>query len=162
MTTTTETPEESLARIQEGYSKNDEYVIRDFFDRGIDPAKINPRSNVLTFNAWKAKGRRVAKGAISCKITTWIPTSKGKKDESAAVPTEGTDAPKKHGKTRPKTAFVFHISQTLPKDAPKGTRPDAWKNEELFREGTYEPVEEIKSDDSTNDAVNPCRSLVCA
>ena len=49
----------------------------------------------------------------------------------------------------PKNCRLFHISQTIPLDAPKGTRPDAWNNKSLVREGTYEdgnPVETQKAE----------------
>lgn len=119
-----ESPAEALARIQAGASKNDTLVIYAFYGAGVDPDSIIPRENVLTFKAWKAKGRQVAKGAISQRVTVWIPK---------------TD--KKTGKENgcfPKTCCLFHESQTIPVDSPKGTKPAAWQNENLVRPGTYE------------------------
>lgn len=123
--TKNETAAEALERIQSGYSKNDIAAICQFAECGIDPDDITPRDNVLTFRAWKAKGRRVAKGAISLRVTVWIPMrERGDNGEE---------------KLRPKTTCLFHELQTVPADAPKGTRPDAWDNPKLVRKGTYEP-----------------------
>ena len=67
---TSESPQEALARIQSmHFCGNDVLVIQAFSDAGIPPEQIDPRHNVLTFNAWKAKGRRVAKGAKSIGVT---------------------------------------------------------------------------------------------
>ena len=102
-TTTTETPEQALARIQAtGFGKNDALVIMAFSERGIDPENIDPRHNVLTFNAWKAKGRQVAKGAISVRAQTWIPCKEAKKQTK-----DGATAKKF---LRPKTVSLFHES----------------------------------------------------
>jgi len=121
---TTETPQEALQRIQSmGFGKNDALVIMGFSERGIPAEQIDPRHNVLTFNAWKAKGRVVAKGAISVRAITWIPCKDKDKDTKSL---------------RPKNVFLFHESQTNPKDAPKGTAPAAANNPALIREGTYE------------------------
>jgi len=127
-TTTTESPEQALKRIQSTMSKNDIAVVLQFADCGIHPDEIDPRENVLTFRAWKAKGRRVAKGAISQRITVWIPKSKKK----------GDDSKESKGSCYPKTTSVFHISQTIAADDPKGTKPGAWDNPALIRPGTYE------------------------
>lgn len=136
-TTTTETPEEALARIQAmGFGKNDALVIMAFADRGIDPESIDPRHNVLTFRAWKASGRQVAKGAISVRVTVWIP-KRGKAKES----TEGDDK-KQSGGMYPKTTALFHESQTIPLGSPKGTRPESWNNPQLVKPGTYEAPQE--------------------
>ena len=55
-----ETPDEALDRIQCGTSKNDMIVILAFESAGILADDIIPRVNVLTFHAWRAKGRRIA------------------------------------------------------------------------------------------------------
>lgn len=147
MSTVTETPEQALQRIQNmGFGKNDALVIMAFADRGIAPEDITPRENVLTFRAWKAKGRSVAKGAISVKVTTWIPCKDT--DKQAAASKDG----EKKSKLRPKTACLFHVSQTKAKGAPKDERPDAWNNPALVREGTYEA--EPQCHDSPNVLVN--------
>ena len=127
-----ETPADALARIQGGNSKNDLIVLMTFNAVGIPHDDIFPRQNVLTYRAWLAKDRQVAKGAISQKITTWIP-GKVKLDD---------DGKPKRGRMHPKTARVFHISQTLPKGSPAGTKPEAWRNENLIRPGTYGPETE--------------------
>ena len=71
--TTKETPAEALARIQNGFSKNDALVVALFAARGIDPADVEPRVNVLTYRAWQAKGRQVCRGEQSVRISTYIP-----------------------------------------------------------------------------------------
>ena len=125
MTTIQETETEALNRIQAGFSQNDMVVINAFAAAGVPESEIIPRENVLTFRAWKAKDRRVAKGATSIRVQVWIPT--GEKDENGKE------------KMIPRTACLFHVSQTVPADAPKRTRPEAWENETLVKPGTYEP-----------------------
>lgn len=137
MSTATETPEEALARIQSmGFGKNDAMAIMAFADRGIDPEEIEPRVNVLTFRGWKGAKRQVAKGAISVPVVVWI-QGKGKKGKA-----DETGEKKSNGFTFPKTTYLFHRSQTIELGAEKGTRPDAWENPALVREGIYEPQNE--------------------
>jgi len=135
-TTTTETAQDALARIQAmPFCGNDVLVIQAFADAGIDPEDIDPRHNVLTFKAWKAKGRRVAKGAKSIGVTVWIPI-KGKKGETVEAPAKDGETKKRSG-MRPKVTRLFHECQTVTADAEKGTKPEAWENPALVREGTY-------------------------
>lgn len=123
-TTTYETNAELLARIQSGFSKNDIIVIEAFAAAGVAPDDITPRENVLTYKAWRAVGRQVAKGAKSLRVTVYIPRKKKKDDEKESA--------------FPKTVSLFHISQTIAADAADGTKPDAWQNENLVRPGTYD------------------------
>ncbi len=102
--TTKETPAEALARLQNGFSKNDALVVALFAARGIDPADIEPRENVLTYRAWQAKGRQVCKGEKSVKISTYIPID-AKLDPATGRVIEPASS-------RPWTAAVFHVSQT--------------------------------------------------
>ena len=102
--TTKETPAEALARIQAGFSKNDALVVALFAARGIDPAEIEPRENVLTYRAWQAKGRQVCRGERSVKISTYIPIEE-KRDPVTGKVTRAAGS-------RPWTAAVFHVSQT--------------------------------------------------
>lgn len=102
--TAKETPAEALARIQSGFSKNDSLVVALFAARGIDPAAIEPRENVLTYRAWQAKGRQVCKGERSVKISTFIPV------EAKVDPVTGKVL--EPASSRPWTAAVFHVSQT--------------------------------------------------
>lgn len=93
---------EALGRARSGQSlANESICIQEFAQRGINPADILPRENVLTFWAWKALGRSVRKGEHGVKLITWIPFEREKdgKVETAY---------------RPKTAVVFHVSQTDP------------------------------------------------
>lgn len=126
MATTKETPAEALARIQSRVSKNDFAAIVQFAECGIHPNDLTPRVNILTFKAWKALGRRVAKGATGQKVCVWVPVEKDGKEDGV----------------RPITAVLFHITQTIAEDAEKGTRPEAWQNPALVKEGTYEPTEQ--------------------
>ena len=69
-----ETPEQALARIQSrGFNQNDALAILEFAARGLNADDLTPRVNILTANAWRAKGMRIGKGATSVKVTTWYP-----------------------------------------------------------------------------------------
>jgi hypothetical protein len=120
-----ETPADALARIQSTVSKNDFAAIVQFAGCGISPDEITPRVNVLTFKAFKALGRRVAKGATGQKVCVWVPVEKAGKADGV----------------RPITAVLFHVTQTIAEDAEKGTRPAAWNNPQLVKEGTYDAAE---------------------
>ncbi len=74
---------------------------------GIAEDDIEPRVNVFTFNAWKAKGRFVKKGEKGVRIITYIQVDK-KEENSEEI--------KKVLKKRQTT--VFHISQTIPLNEP--------------------------------------------
>ena len=115
---TTETPANQLARIQAGFSRNNFIAVQYFAACGIDPADIDPRRNVLTYNALKTAGRQIAKGAKGLPVTVWIPTSK--RDENGKA------------QMLPKTCRLFHVSQTVDAAAEKGTPPAAAGNEYLI------------------------------
>ena len=68
-----------------------------FEDKGI--SDIQPRVNVFTYHAWRAKGRQVRKGEHGVKVVTWITS---------------TDKDTGKEKKYPKKTTVFHISQTDP------------------------------------------------
>ncbi len=107
MATTTKRSEqqaEALHRAQTGFSKNDAYVYAMLTMAGFED--VEPRVNVFTFNAWKAAGRSVKKGEKGLAITTWIPCK-----DKKAKPDPVTGEVKKG--LRPKTAYVFHVSQTI-------------------------------------------------
>ena len=87
-------------------TRNYATIISGLVAKGISVDEIIPRENVFTFHAWKALGRQVRKGEHGVKITTWIPC-KGKK---VADP----ENEQNKVKLRPKTAVVFHVSQTDP------------------------------------------------
>lgn len=89
-----------------GSTRNYMTIISGFVAKGISADDIIPRENVFTFHAWKALNRQVKKGEHGIKIMTWIPC-KGKK---VADP----ESEQNKVKLRPKTAVVFHISQTDP------------------------------------------------
>ena len=101
--------QEALDRIQQNPSEsNYAAVIAGFAERGILAEDIHPKENVFTFNAWKAKGRRVKKGEHAVKILTWVPVNSKKSDGDEAKTT----------KLRPSRCALFHISQTQAIDTP--------------------------------------------
>ncbi len=74
--TKTELQAEALERAQSGNSMtNIPTIYAGFIEKGISEADIKPRENVLTFNAWKAKGRSVMKGQHGVRVTTMVPVS---------------------------------------------------------------------------------------
>jgi hypothetical protein len=102
---TTETPSEALQRIQSGYSQNDELVLMAFTQAGY--TNVVPRETVLTYRAWKAKGRQVMKGSKSLRVAVYVPikvekTNQVKRDDKGGVA------------MRPRQVALFHISQTEP------------------------------------------------
>ena len=93
----------SLGRAVSGQScANYPAIFAGFMARGIPEGEIKPRVNVFTFNAWKAKGPQVRRGEKSVSVTTWI-----------SMRPKAGDPDGKPGR-RPKTAYVFHVSQTDP------------------------------------------------
>jgi hypothetical protein len=99
--------QEALARaLNERSLANYPIIIAAFAARGIPEHEILPRENIFTFNAWMAKGRTVKKGEHGVKIGTCIPCG-----EQVDPVTGETKV-----RTRPGTATVFHISQTIPLD----------------------------------------------
>lgn len=98
---------DALTRAQTGGSVlNDALVIAGFAARGLDPDDITPRENVLSFWAWKAKGRQVVKGEKGIKVPVFRPVDKeNAKGETERITVRGS-------------AAVFHISQTKPIGAP--------------------------------------------
>jgi antirestriction protein ArdC len=102
---------EALARAAGGESvANYATILHGFTDRGIAEAEIRPRENVFTFHAWKALGRHVRKGEHGVKVLTWIPIEERR---NAAGELE------REGGRRPKSATVFHVSQTDPDEGEK-------------------------------------------
>jgi len=98
--TNTEKFREALDRAEQSESMlNYPAIFQGFMAKGIAEDDIQPRENVFTFNAWKAKGRVVKKGEHGVKVVTFIPV-KDKKDPDKVI-----------GK-RPWTSTVFHITQT--------------------------------------------------
>lgn len=105
--TSQEIQSEALVRAETGQTfSNYPIIFQGLMAKGISEKDIEPRVNVLTYQAWKAKGRHVRKGEHGVKIMTYIPTEREEKKE------DGTKEIK-YG-SRPWTATVFHISQTDP------------------------------------------------
>ncbi|MHC4621835.1 MAG: ArdC family protein [Planctomycetota bacterium] len=108
---------EALARAQNPYGSTRNFmdIINGFTGRGIPPDDVRPRENVFTYQAWKALGRQVRKGEHGVKVTTWIPMdiTKREAEEARKAETEGRK-PKRRSHCRPRTATVFHVSQTDP------------------------------------------------
>ena len=97
-----ELSQEALSRARGNVSvANFPAIFQGFAEKGIAEDDIEPRVNVLTFQAWRALGRTVNKGEHGVRVVTWI--SCDKKDEDG----ETTETYR-----RPKAATVFHISQT--------------------------------------------------
>ena len=93
---------EALARARGNESvANFPAIIEGFIERGIPEHEIHPRENVFTFHAWRALRRTVKKGEHGVHILTWI--SCDKKDDAGEVIETFR---------RPKSATVFHVSQT--------------------------------------------------
>ena len=93
---------EALARAEQNESwANYPAIFEGFTARGIPEQDIIPRENVLTYHAWLAKGRQVRRGEHGVMVQTWIVISNGFDDDEP-------------GKVRriPRTAYVFHVSQT--------------------------------------------------
>ena len=95
---------EALDRATTGQSwTNYPAIFAGFTEKGIPEAEILPRENVLTFQAWKAKGRHVRRGEHGVRVTTWIDVAETRDDSGSVV--------RKAGR-RPWSAVVFHVSQT--------------------------------------------------
>ena len=106
MTATAEQQQESLSRATNGESfLNYPAIIDGFVAKGLSESEIEPRVNVFTYNAWKAKGRQVLKGEHGVKVVTWIDCKSKDVDP---------DTGERKAYKRPKSATVFHISQTDP------------------------------------------------
>ena len=102
MTATAEQQSEALSRATNGDSYlNYPAIIDGFVAKGI--TDVEPRVNVFTYNAWKAKGRQVLKGEHGVKVVTWIDCKSKDIDPD-------TGEPKRY--KRAKSATVFHVSQT--------------------------------------------------
>ena len=97
--------QEALDRAENGQSlTNYPSIFAGFLAMGIPESEIIPRETVLTYHAWIAKGRQVIKGQHGVKVVTWIPVTKTERSE------DGTENVRSF--RRPKTAVVFHVSQT--------------------------------------------------
>jgi antirestriction protein ArdC len=81
-------------------------ILTAFSERGIPLDDIRPRENVLTYHAWRHVGRQVRRGEKGVRVTTWIPVEKEESD--------GNGGTKTVEKKIPKTAIVFHVTQTDP------------------------------------------------
>jgi hypothetical protein len=96
---------EALSRAVNGQSfSNWPVIIAGFVERGIPEAEIKPRENVLTFHAWRARGRTVRRGEHGVRVLSYATYERKDAD----------DAEKTVTARRPIAAFVFHVSQTEP------------------------------------------------
>lgn len=103
---TVEMQAEALHRATTGQStSNYPAIFAGFEAKGIDPADIDPRVNVLTYRAWQALGRQVRKGEHGVKLHTWVNAKK-------EISSNGTTREEDYRLCR--TVTVFHISQTEP------------------------------------------------
>ena len=78
-------------------------IFAGFVERGLPESEIKPRENVFTFDAWKALGRHVRRGEHGVRVQTWIAIQPTVDEQTGET---------KPGGGRPKTAVVFHVSQT--------------------------------------------------
>lgn len=96
---------EALGRAQNGHSLANFAAIYDgMMAKGIEEAAIMPRVNVFTYAAWKAKGQQVERGEHGVKIPVYVPID-------VDVP-DGRGGTRRDTELRPRTATVFHVSQT--------------------------------------------------
>lgn len=97
---------EALVRASTGQSLgNLPRIYAGFAALGIPESEIHPRQNILTYHAWRARGRQVRRGQHGVQVVTYIDTSKTTTD-----PETGEETTETH--RRPWTATVFHESQT--------------------------------------------------
>lgn len=90
-------------------------IIEGFMARGIPADSITPRENVFTYHAWRALGRQVRKGEKGVRVTTFVPLAGKGKGSGAELGEDSKDAGKRRpGGMRPRTAYVFHVTQTDP------------------------------------------------
>ena len=105
MATETVTQSAALDRARSSNSTaNFGAIYAGFTAKGIPYGDITPRVNVLTFNAWKALGRRRAQGRA------WRSHHDLGRNDQDRTPRGAPSATFR----RPKTTTVFHISQTDP------------------------------------------------
>lgn len=98
----TKTEQAALVRALDDKSHaNYDTIMAGMEAKGIAPEDIDPRENVFTYKAWRAKGRQVRKGEKGVKILVYIPF--WFKDKETGDKKRGTSQ---------RTATVFHISQT--------------------------------------------------
>ncbi len=104
MSATAEMRQESLMRARCGQSMaNYPAIFAGFTAMGIPESEIDPRENVLTYNAWIAAGRQVRKGQHGVKLHTWVNATK-------EVSRGGSVTKEDYRFCR--SATVFHVSQT--------------------------------------------------
>lgn len=84
---------------------NYQAIFEGFAAKGIAIEEIEPRVNVFTYNAWRAKGRQVRKGETGVKVVTFV-NAKGQAAEG--------DQGEAQGYKFARSVAVFHISQTDP------------------------------------------------
>ncbi len=108
---------EALGRARDGASwSNFPAVINGFAAKGIPEADIEPRVNVFTYHAWRALGRQVRKGEHGVGICTYVAMD----GECTRCRGGGCDKCSGTGQRSgriPRTATVFHVTQTDTRDA---------------------------------------------
>ena len=103
--TTHELRQEALGRAMHGSTaSNYPAIFAGLLAKGIAESEIKPRENVFTFEAWRALGRHVKRGEHGVHVCTWMPVR--------AIVDEPTGETVRPAGRRPKTAVVFHVSQT--------------------------------------------------
>ncbi len=79
-------------------------IIQGFMAKGLAMEDIEPRVNVFTYNAWKHLGRQVRRGEHSVRVITFVPIEDKTDPKTGEV--------RRKGASRPRSATVFHVSQT--------------------------------------------------
>ena len=97
--------QEALGRARRGQAmSNWPAIFAELMSRGIAESDIQPRENVLTFNAWRALGRHVRRGEKGVRVVTWV--------DAIAKSTDGEGNEEARPYRYCTGATVFHISQT--------------------------------------------------
>ncbi len=105
--TNQEMAQEALERAVTGTSmSNYPNIYQGFMERGVPEDDIQPRENVFTYHAWRARGRQVERGQHGVRVLTWITVAE-RTDKATG------EVVKKSGRFC-KTTTVFHVSQTAP------------------------------------------------
>lgn len=126
MSSSPEIQHEALARARGGVSVvNYAAIIEGFTRKGIPQNEILPRTNVFTYNAWKALGRQVRKGEKGVRCITFIDA----KDKTTG-----------ESRRRPWHTTVFHVSQTDSSLNPQPALPTRIVCSNALTAPSYEPI----------------------
>ena len=100
---TAEHYKEALVRAHNGHSAANTMIVYHAM-RAAGYTDVRPYENVLTFDAWRGLGRTVRRGEHGTRITVYVPMEIERVDANGQKKIETL--------TRPRSALVFHESQT--------------------------------------------------